>query len=754
MPLIAPEVKGPISTCSKKVRIKGHIAGATVKVLVNGAQTASKVSNWPDDVFDINASLNAGDKITATQEFGGEASPESPLPAVVQHVPSTLANLTIPTHLHQCGTAVWTEGSVPGSKVEALIGSTVVGEGESIDGIARLKYYPGLGAGQSLALKQTTCNNNTKTTTSAPADPIPNPLPIPKIEEPLIECMTAIKISNITDGATVTIYRDGIKDGSGAFDLSSLTWIGLSPLKEGELIEVDQSFTCGRRRGPDGGEPKSTYISGKANAKVQSAANLKKPIILKPVCPDATLITITNLLPSARVVLYKDGIEIGKTDTPESTFSFAAPPLGPNAKLTARMQLCGKDGPLSEEVEVSEGNPLNYLNVSKLYECAAYIFIRNDLYLKGKIVYAKNKQGDIISAYHQANADRYLFPVSPALVAGDEITIVAIGCGGDQQEFGPFKVEPLPERLPAPVIDAPVTQGSTGVEVISEFAGAILKVYVDGVYRGQAVSRGEHSYTPVGLTLPPLQLGQQVTATQSLCEKISEPSKPETVVIPPPQVPQLIQPANNASGVPAKPTVFKWSDPGANTSAAATTFYMSLYKGNSLILNYAGQNPQTDEDLSYNTKYTWKVDSANSTGNTTSPTFSFKTEPEPEPEPEPEEPPQQGAVLKFGSSLYGSYDGITQVWPVPANTAFYLCIIVANIGNATSDPYTIEFAWQGEGQNGTETVNAPAAAPNWSGVAYKPFPNGLPEGQYTFEVALVVNNTTVDYTYWNAWIGF
>lgn len=756
MSLLAPEVKGPISICNKQVRIKGHIAGATVKVLVNGSETAAKVSNWPDDVLDIGVSLNVGDKITAIQEFGGQTSPESPLPAVAQDVPSTLANLSIATLLHRCGTAIWTEGAVPGAEIRALIGNNQVGSGFSVDGITRFRYQPGLNLGQKLTLEQTTCTNVTQTTVTPPADDLPNPLPVPKIQEPLIDCMTAIKISNIVDGATVTIYRNGTKDVSGAFDRSSLTWIGLKPLKESEFIEVDQSFACrGRVRGRNQDkDSQPTHISGKAGAKVQSVHNLPKPVIKKPVCPNATLITVTNLLPGARVLLYQKEQMIGMTDTPESTFSFNVPKLDPDAELTARMQLCAKVT-ISDSVKPSADKPLQDLDVSRPYECAAYVAIQNYMgagagLKNGKIVYVKNKQGDLISSYHQVFHHSFLIPVSPALSVGEEVTVMVRNCGGAEQSFGPHKVEPLPRRLPAPEIYEPVTENSSGVGVLSGYAGALVKVYVDGQYRGHSISNGVQGiiYTPVSLTLPPLQLGQQVTATQSLCGKLSPVSKPVTVVNPLPHKPQLIEPVNNASGIDPKPITFKWKDPGANTSAAATNFQLNVYKGNTSVHSYDGSGNQHSPNLDFDTGYSWKVVAVNSTGQATSSNYTFQTKPEPAP------PPQKNALVGFGSSLYASYDGITQVWPIPANTAFYLCIVVANAGNATSDPFDVVFAWQGNSQSGTYTVNVPAAAPGWSDIAFKTFQSGLPEGHYMFEVAVVLNNNIVDYTFWNAWVGF
>jgi hypothetical protein len=745
MPLLAPEVKGPVSVCSKKVRIKGHIAGATVKVLVNGAETASKVSSWPDDVFDVGATLNADDRVTAVQEFEGETSPQSPLPAVVQSAPSSLASLTTLTHLHRCGTALWVEGATPGAEVKAQINNKVVGSASSIDGIARIKYSPGLNSGQSLTLEQTTCNKLSNNTVSPSADPLPNPLPIPTIAGPLIECMTAVKISNVTDGATVTIYRDGIKDVSDAFDRSSLTWIGLKPLKEGELIEVDQSFMCRERRGL-GDEVTPTHISGKASAKVESAASIAKPKVLGAVCPDAKLITVTNLIPGARVILYQDGKAIGMTDAPDVTYSFSAPPLDPDAPITARMQLCGRNGPMSDAVHVKGDKPLTYLAVSTLYACASHLFLHNDLDLSiGKIVYAKNKQGDMISAYHQVFTSRFLFPVAPALVAGDEITVVVLGCNASVQEFGPYKVEPAPvRRMPEPEMYEPVTENSTYAWVLSLFAGALLKVYVNGVFKGQAISRGDQSYTPVPLPQA-LQLGQTLTATQSLCGMISAHSKPATVVVPPPRVPQLIQPTNNASGVSAKPTMFKWSDPGANTSAAATSFKLQVYKGNSLDIDHTSPSVEHGANLNYNTPYTWKVIAANSTGSTSSTTRGFKTEQEPAP---------VNPILKLVSSLYLSYDGFNAVSWIPANTSFYLCVMVANIGNATSDPFKIVFEWHGEGQSGSSTVDAPAFQPNWSEVAWLSFPNGLSEGNYFFQVTILVKDVPGDQDFQGFLVGF
>lgn len=743
MALFAPEVKGPVSPCSKYVRVRGHIAGATIHVLVNGTETFSRVSNWPDDFLDIGVTVAAGDKITATQEFNGETSPESPLPVVVQQLPGALAHLTVATHLYECGSKVWTEGSVPGAEVEVSIGNASVGTGNSLDGIARIDYSPPLAAGEVLTLKQSTCNGLSKTSTSQPADALPNKLPLPLIHEPLIECQTAIKIGNILGGATVIIYRDGVETNKGAFDLDTLTWIGLDPLKEGEKIEVAQAFFCKR----ESKEP--ALISDRAKAKVKPADEVGEPTILKPVCPKPILVTVTNLVPSARVILYENGTSIGMTDTPEVSFSFPVASLTPNSKLTARMQFCGVDGPLSEEVKVEDkSEPLQYLSVSKLFECAAHIFIRNDVNLKGKIVYATSAKLGHISAYHQVFMERFLLPVAPSLVADDEITLHVIGCGGDEQEFGPHVVSKL-ERLQPPKINEPVVENSTMVEVISNVAGALIKLYVDNAYKGQAISRGDQSYTPVFLN-EPLKLKQRVKATHSLCSVTSKASNDAEVVVPPPQPPILLEPANNAGGISQQGPTFKWKDGGAGTSAAATSYDFSLHKGNNLVTSQTTNSTSLSlgSNLDYSTEYRWKVEAKNSTGSATSSTWKFTTMEEPAPEP-PEE-----AVLLFTTSLYASHDGYTQIWPAPANQSFYICIGVGNAGNAVSPASEIVFAMsQGSTPLGTLTAAVGALQPGESVVAYA-LVNPTPEGQYLFEAALMVNGQAIGYTSWGAWIGF
>jgi hypothetical protein len=346
-----------------------------------------------------------------------------------------------------------------------------------------------------------------------------------------------------------------------------------------------------------------------------------------------------------------------------------------------------------------------------------------------------------------------LLPVSPALIFDDQITIVVIGCDASQKTFGPFPVLKL-KSLPPPKLYEPITEGSLNVIVSSDVAGALLRVYVDGVFGGQMISHGDESsgYVPTVALQQPLQLGQAVTATQTFCNETSRPSQPVIVVIPKPKPPQLIKPTDDATGVSASGVSFEWQDPGSNTSAAATSFKLRLHKGNSLV--HEGSTNSTSYSLNFNldyeTGYSWSVEAANSTGTTKSSSWEFTTE------EEPEQPAPQEAFLAFVSSLLASDDCVTVLYPIPANQPFKLFINVGNVGQGTSDPFKVRFeAYDSNAQFLPPAVEAdfPAFSPGYGETACGDM-MALPGGSYTFYAFLIVNNQIVESKDYGAWIGF
>src|SRR5580700_11140460 len=157
----APEVVGPLSTCSTSVEVKGSIVGATIEILVAGTMVSSHVSKTPDHLYPIGVTLQANQTVTARQTTTtGQTSPES-MPVIVQAAPTQLSALTVRTLLHTCGRAVRVTGATPGAKIDVQIGAQNVGSGNAARGWAGVEYDPGQATGQPLTLTQITCNNLT-----------------------------------------------------------------------------------------------------------------------------------------------------------------------------------------------------------------------------------------------------------------------------------------------------------------------------------------------------------------------------------------------------------------------------------------------------------------------------------------------------------------------------------------------------------------------------------------------------------------
>ena len=102
-------------------------------------------------------------------------------------------------------------------------------------------------------------------------------------------------------------------------------------------------------------------------------------------------------------------------------------------------------------------------------------------------------------------------PVSPLLIAGDEITARVTGCTTAQS--APVKVGPEPKALKPPIVETP-TEGDTSIKVIDIEPGALVDVFVNEVYRSGAFCGAASASISV---VTPLALNDKVKARQRIC---------------------------------------------------------------------------------------------------------------------------------------------------------------------------------------------------------------------------------------------
>jgi hypothetical protein len=451
---------------------------------------------------------------------------------------------------------------------------------------------------------------------------------------------------------------------------------------------------------------------------------MKAPSIVGTPCPGTTYLTLSKLIVGARLHLFVDGEEWGQTDIPSYSYTFTVPPLPAGGEIKAYMKLCKKESPAASVKVSDKPNDVSKCFVSDLYECASYIYVKP--VPSNCLIYIANKSGQHLSPYHNVISEK-LIPINPSLIAGDEITVNVMGCGGMWQEFGPFAVSS--GTPPPPTFYEPMQSGWLIVLVYSDHAGARIDVFVNNEWKGKAISVGNLNVTSVSVAHK-LKTGDSVFATQTLCGITGRPSKTIKVVKPKPEYPILIEPASGAEGIPVQP-LFKWKDPGENQENAAESFHIIVRRNNTEVINTTTLDTQllSQAVLEYSTEYEWLVDSVNSTGyDSSSQIWSpFTTL---------AAPPPSEANLRFASQIFSDPPNF------PANTVQIFGVTVINDGDTASDPYTVKFFMSMGSANGDIVeefqINLESLE---AGESYTVFtiPLNLEEGTFRLEFFLYVN---------------
>lgn len=519
MALLPPRVIGPLSECSGRVRVQAMLTGSTVTVLANGAPVASGVASWPDQTFALTTPLLPGQNVTATQTVGMETSDPSPEPVQVQAKPPTVGGVGFRSHLNQCGECVWLEGLVPGAKVELRDGATVLGSGESYDGNARLHLSTPLSTGMSIKAQQNACGMAGTITNGPPVDMVVErlrTLPTPIVETPLYECERAVTISNIVHGATVTLMRSAGPNLQACFDLEAL-WFGVNPpLSLGETISARQELF---------GQCKLKSADA-APVTVQDNTPVPVANVVPPLCAGHTTVVLSGLKMAARIDILADGVSIGLAESPvDGTYDFLVPPLVGGTTITAIQELCGEwsapgAGVLVDPAPASLPKPKVH---DPLYECGAAVRV-SKLHVGARVYVYSTMLGAPIGE-RWADAEQVDVAVAPLLIEGDKIYAIQRGCGLVSSKSDSVVVGKIKELRPPKVVE-PLYSCESLVRVVQVVPGARVDVYVNGIFRGTAVGGGTDLTVPVS---GQLNVGDQVTARQRLCDQVSGLSKAVTV---------------------------------------------------------------------------------------------------------------------------------------------------------------------------------------------------------------------------------
>lgn len=671
-PLLAPTVGAPISPCSRHVQVVGQLPNAQVSLYVGDTVLVTQGTTNGVALIALPSALVPGAKISATQTVAGTEGPRSPLPIVVQPVPTILGGMVPISHLYGCATSTYLEGAVPGAGVLVSQNGSVIGKGEAIDGTAWIFLTKAITAGQSLELTQTACSLSSGIVLTPKADSPPLTLPVPRIAQPIVACQPSIFISEIVDGARVKVFRDGSLDGDWHFAVGSLWYPMGDKIQAGVMLSAEQTMKDCERQ-PSTSTPVTAVAS----------TSLPTPSVLGPLCSGGNLVTVTGLIPGSIVTLYRKGQSLGSGEAPSSTFAFWVPALMSGDAISATQKSCGIESKASTEITVQNaGQSKGKLSLySPLHECASRVSLVN--VIPGSTVYIETRRHGNVSGYHQAFSGDVVLPVSPSLEFDDEVKAVMIGCGGMTTETASQKVQHPPAMTPPQV--APPVAGDSTVLVFNVINGAWVDLYEDGAgWLGTAFVTGN-----AWVALPaPAVMGQVLRARQRMCSSVSEFSQPVTVLGPLPFGPMLLAPDNDSLLDPGS-VVLSWTDHGAGGPRAATQYEVRLGEGGVLApvstvqTLGAPQTTYTVPNLKHNASYVWQIRAKNSFGDGYSVYHTFRTKVAPV--------PAATSDVRFVGYPYLSLDGVNVEDHPAAYTEISEWVGIGNYGNANASDVRVLF---------------------------------------------------------------
>ncbi len=342
MPPSPPAILGPVSECSRAVRVVGQFSGARVRVYVDAdpVPVGDQQVDWADALVAVDRSrLAPGQRLRATQEVSGQEGGRSPAGQPVE--PAINGPVVLPYPLYICAQSLYVRGCSPGSRLEVWQSGSLLGRADAVGDDAWITFDPGerVSPGSGLEVRQRVCTSPTVESTSSVV-PVPAPtqnerrMHPPALVEPLEECVALVSVTGVAPGAVLRMRRDGgtVFDESVPHDAVN---VRVGALRTGELFEVEQAMPLCELQPAD-----------PARAEVVALTALPRPRIDGPICAGPHQVNIARLKPGATVILLADNTEIGRWEAGAASMPVDLDVPVP-AALTARQELCGILSPTS-----------------------------------------------------------------------------------------------------------------------------------------------------------------------------------------------------------------------------------------------------------------------------------------------------------------------------------------------------------------------------------------------------------------------
>lgn len=352
----------------------------------------------------------------------------------------------------------------------------------------------------------------------------PKNLSPPMVKSPIHECAEAVHIYSFIPHAKVEVYANQTeKIGEATPDLAFVDIQTSRPLKVGDKITATQTV--------NNIVSDHTIIPVVVKKWPDMPDGFNKPDVGDDLYECGVIVPVGNLVPSVKVHILEDNIDIGKADAPEEWKAVWTQPLHANRKVTAYQVACEGDpqtemrSPEADPVTVKPApNPMPMPNIS-----SASLIVGNDaVTLSGLKVGAYvevRDQGVKVGAGWATGSGNWV-PIDPPISSNSSITAIQELCGNSSPETPPEKPTGM---LEAPEVIAPICNGAQHVVVRKTTINATVVLFADGDIVGYSGAVNGDLIITLGGGRK-LQTGEKVTAIQYMGQTLSPVSNSVTVV--------------------------------------------------------------------------------------------------------------------------------------------------------------------------------------------------------------------------------
>ncbi len=553
-PPLPPIVNGPVYTTSKQVNVTSLLPNVKVWVYNDAASThvvgtATTSAGGGSIWVPLTATLNAGQEITAKQEYQGHnpkilvsgQSPASTLPVPVVRPPEPLPAPIFASGLCTCMDWIYVDGLIAGATLTVKMGATIL---VSAAEVTQSPQWFQLAAATIiedavLEAQQNIGALKSSITTSNPI-PVAPPLGAPDVAPPTpLACQTNLNFSDMQPGADLKIIN-GSNEYAATSPSSSYNLYDLAPPLLAGSSTAQQYFTrCKQEEAP------TTTFTVKPDAPAF-------PKVSYAPCSDVTLLNVFGVVGGEVLTLEASysttsGPQVqplgscgvsgpGPVPLPKGWYPSAA--VGP-VTLRIGALLCDKGlpSPGYTAVPVKEPpGPYPPPTVQKpLYDCASSVFV--DGANPGCLIQVFAQGPPAIPRSNPVVATTAKFPIKLfwPLITNEEIYVKQLGCGASLPPAPPVRVQPSPKLSVPAVVGSYVLTSATSVLAKDVVPGAQVTLFVNNHARSAPVDSIEaeagpptgtppliEARLPVGV--PALVVGDVLTAGQALCGLNKVPS--------------------------------------------------------------------------------------------------------------------------------------------------------------------------------------------------------------------------------------